>query len=68
MAGKNELYCPEADVLGHVVPQEMGNDEMPGGSDTRMAQGVGVMKKFLAEGNRNKGTESVCGNVTKERG
>jgi hypothetical protein len=53
LAGKNELYCPEADVLGHVVPQEMGNDEMPGGSDTRMAQGVGVMKKFLAEGNRN---------------
>ncbi len=34
LAGKNALFCPEANVLGHVVPQETGNDEMEGGSDT----------------------------------
>lgn len=49
---------PEVEVSGHVWPHKTGGNEAAGGSDSRVAKGMDVVKDLATEGKGDQGAES----------
>ncbi len=50
----------------HAGPDKMERNEATCGFDSRMAEGMDVVKNWLLEGKGNQGAENWSGDVTKE--
>ncbi len=60
------LFCPEVDVLGHVVPEKTGGDEAAHGTCARMSERIEILEDLIVEGNRNEGTKCVGRSVAQK--